>query len=143
MRTLIVDDLAANRHVLQRMLGRFGPCAFASDGHEALAALTRAWDDLCPYDLVCLDLMMPGMNGQEALVAIRRLESGRDIATADQVKIFMVTAVLDSQAVKTAYCDGCTAYITKPIDYRLLLGNLVHLKLLSPTDVHLHHAGPA
>jgi two-component system, chemotaxis family, chemotaxis protein CheY len=138
MRTLIVDDQPANRHVLQRMLGRFGVCDEAADGQEAIDALTRAWDAERPYDLVCLDIMMPGMDGQQALVAIRKLETTRGILNYHRVKIFMVTAVHDENAISTSYCDGCTAYLTKPLEYRLLLGNLVHLKLLSTTDVHAH-----
>ena len=138
MRTLIVDDQPANRHVLQRMLGRFGPCDEAADGQEAITALTRAWEAGQPYDLVCLDVMMPGMNGQQALSAIRKLETTRGILNHHRVKIFMVTAIHDESAISSAYCDGCTAYLTKPLEYRLLLGNLVHLKLLTTADVHAH-----
>jgi len=142
MHTLIVDDQSANRHVLQRMLGRFGSCDEAADGEQAIAALTKAWEAERPYDLVCLDIMMPGMNGQQALVAIRKLETTRGILNHHRVKVFMVTAVHDESAINTAYCDGCTAYLTKPLEYRLLLGNLVHLKLLTPADV-LAHANPS
>jgi two-component system, chemotaxis family, chemotaxis protein CheY len=138
MHTLIVDDQPANRHVLQRMLSRFGSCAEAADGQEAITALTTAWEASRPFDLVCLDIMMPGMNGQQALGAIRKLETTRGILNHHRVKIFMVTAVHDESAISSAYCDGCTAYLTKPLEYRLLLGNLIHLKLLTPADVHAH-----
>ena len=135
MHTLIVDDQAANRHVLQRMLGRFGSCDEAADGQAAIAALTAAWDAERPYDLICLDIMMPVLNGQETLVAVRKLETTRGILNYHRVKVFMVTAIHDESAINSAYCDGCTAYLTKPLEYRLLLGNLVHLKLLSPAEV--------
>ncbi len=138
MRTLIVDDQPANRHVLQRMLSRFGSCDEAADGQHAINALTAGWDAERPYDLVCLDIMMPGMNGLQTLVAIRKLETTRGILNSHRVKIFMVTALHDESAISSAYCDGCTAYLTKPLEYRLLLGNLVHLKLLTPADVHAH-----
>lgn len=135
MRTLIVDDQPANRHVLQRMLAPFGPFTMAADGQEAVAALNRAWDAGQPFDLICLDIMMPGMDGHQALKTIRALEGSRGIRNDVRVKIFMVTAIHDSAVVNDSYCDGCTAYLTKPLDYRLLLGNLVHLKLVSPGDV--------
>ena len=134
MRTLIVDDQPENRHVLQRMLGHFGECVMASDGNEALAELIKSWDEQRTFDLICLDIMMPGMDGQEALKNIRTMESARNIRNQQRVKIFMTTAIRDASAVSSAYCDDCTAYLPKPIEYHLLLGNLIHLGLISTAE---------
>src|SRR5258708_19166891 len=109
MNPLIVDARGANRHVLQRMLGRFGPCEMAADGAQAIAALTRALDEGRPFGLVCLDIMMPGMDGQQALAAIRALEAGRGIHNGKRVKIFMVTAVQDASAVTSSRSEEHTS----------------------------------
>lgn len=131
MHTLIVDDQPANRHVLLRMLSRFGPCEMAEDGQQAIAALRRSWDEERTIDLICLDIMMPVMNGSQTLSEIRKLEAARGMRSRDRVKVFMVTAIHDPDSITNAFCDGCTAYIAKPVEYGLLLGNLVHLGLVT------------
>ncbi|MDE6925277.1 MAG: response regulator, partial [Acetatifactor sp.] len=67
-------------------------------------------------DLVCLDIMMPVMDGYQALLGIRNLEKQKNIPKEQEVKVIMTTALNDEQNVKMAFDLGCTIYSGKPID---------------------------
>ena len=75
-----------------------------------------ALEDDDPYQLVCLDIMMPVMDGYQALVGIRNLEKERNIPQDKAVKVIMTTALNDEKNVKMAFELGCTVYSGKPID---------------------------
>ena len=75
-----------------------------------------ALEDGEPYDLVCLDIMMPVMDGYQSLVGIRNLEKERNIPEEKAAKIIMTTALNDERNVKMAFEQGCTIYSGKPID---------------------------
>ena len=66
MKTLIVEDDFTSRLLLQEILKRFGEIHIAVNGKEAVAAVRSAMDAGVPYDLICLDMMMPEMDGREA-----------------------------------------------------------------------------
>lgn len=115
MRILIAEDDPTSARYLEGLLSRLGECAVVADGEEALLAFAKALDDDRPFDLVCLDIMMPRMDGQEALQAMRKLELDRGIKPSREVKVLMTTALGDVRSVMSAYKGGATAYITKPI----------------------------
>ena len=140
MRTLIVDDQSVNRIVLHKLLVRFGPCEMAADGPTAIAAWTKAVADGQPFDLICLDIRMPGMNGHQVLAEIRKVETARRARLSQQVKVFMVSALGDEAEVTAAFCEGCTAFIPKSVTFDLLLGHLVHIGLISREDAQQHTA---
>ena len=73
MRVLIVEDDFVSRKILHNILLDYGECDIAADGKEAVEAFKLALDDNTPYDLICMDIMMPRMNGQEALLQIQLL----------------------------------------------------------------------
>ena len=79
MKYLIVEDDFAARRLLQRYLSNYGDCDIAVDGNEAVEAFRQAVDEKEPYDLICLDIMMPNMDGHEALKVIRQIESEHGI----------------------------------------------------------------
>jgi two-component system chemotaxis response regulator CheY len=83
---------------------------------EAVDAFMMALEDDEPYDLVCLDIMMPVMDGYQSLVGIRNLEKERNIPEDKAVKVIMTTALNDEKNVKMAFELGCTIYSGKPID---------------------------
>ena len=67
MKTLIVEDDFLARALLSTLLSEYGECHLVVDGEEAVSAIGKAYEKGEPYDLVCLDIMMPVMDGQKAL----------------------------------------------------------------------------
>ncbi len=117
MKSLVVEDDFVSRIVLQKMLSAYGPCDVAVNGREAIEAYSLALNDGNPYELICLDIMMPEMDGKEALKKIRQLEKELGIHPVNEVKIFMITALDTPKDVVDAYYQGgCTAYLVKPIE---------------------------
>ena len=84
-------------------------------GTEKALGDTRFVDE-DPYDLICLDIMMPVMDGYQALMGIRNLEKQKNIPQEKAVKVIMTTALNDEANVKMAFELGCTIYSGKPID---------------------------
>ena len=121
MRVLIVEDDFACRRFLQRCLALHGESDVAVNGIEAVDAFKAALQEGQPYDLICLDIMMPKMDGHEALAAIREIENAQGIGGHDGVKVIMTTAIETSKHVMGAFREGCEAYLVKPIEKRKLL----------------------
>ena len=116
MKILLAEDDFVTRKFMTGFLSKYGECDVTVDGMEAVDAFMMALEDEEPYDLVCLDIMMPVMDGYQALMGIRNLEKERNIPKEKQVKIIMATALNDEKNVKMAFELGCTVYSGKPID---------------------------
>lgn len=112
MRTLIVEDNAVNRHIIREYLGFYGESDDFEDAKSAIAAFNRAWEEGTPYDLICLDLGMPEMDGHEFLRIIRDFE--RENKVGDPVKVLIISAFSDEDTVMKTV-DRCDAYLKKPI----------------------------
>jgi len=113
-RVLVVDDTPANRDMLCRRLRRHGfDVDAAPDGASALDLLQRR-----PFDLVLLDVMMPGMNGLEVLKTIRMSRAATDLP------VIMATARDASQDVVEALQLGASDYVTKPLDFPVVLARV-------------------
>jgi sigma-B regulation protein RsbU (phosphoserine phosphatase) len=111
---LVVDDEELNREGLARHLRRHGyEVTLARSGREALELLGER-----RFDLVLLDIMMPGMNGLEVLKFLRRVDSLLDLP------IIMVTARGESEDMVEALELGANDYVTKPLDLRVVLARL-------------------
>ncbi len=130
MRILLVEDDLVSRLVMTGNLSKIGQCDVASDGVEAVEAVRMALEGGEPYDLICLDIMMPKMDGQQALKEIRALEAESDIAKEVRCKIIMTTALSDIKNVSEAYKSECDAYIAKPIKPKKLLEKVKELGLM-------------
>lgn len=116
MKILLAEDDFVTRKFMTNFLSKYGECDVTVDGMEAVDAFMMALEDGEPYDLVCLDIMMPVMDGYQALVGIRNLEKERNISEEDAAKVIMTTALNDEKNVKMAFELGCTIYSGKPID---------------------------
>lgn len=116
MRILLAEDDFVTRKFMMNFLSKYGECDVTVDGMEAVDAFMMALEEEDPYDLVCLDIMMPVMDGYQALQGIRNLEKERNIPEDKAVKVIMATALNEERNVKMAFDLGCTIYSGKPID---------------------------
>lgn len=131
MRVLVVEDDFISRKLLTTLLGHYGDCDIAVDGNEAVDAFRMALDEGKPYDLICMDIMMPNLDGQAALKEIRALEKEKAVPAAEEVKVVMTTALDDPKNVmESLYKGGAAAYIVKPIDKKKLMDEVRKLGLL-------------
>lgn len=125
MRILIVEDDFTSRRLMQKFLSAYGESDIAVNGMEAVMAFKTALQEKTRYSLICLDVMMPGMDGQQVLREIRAIERDLGIPPVDEVKIIMTTA-LDSpkDVINAYYRGGCNGYLVKPIDRQQLANYL-------------------
>jgi len=131
MKILIVEDDFFSRMVLKELMTPFGECDYAMNGKEAIAAFSMALSHHAPYDLICMDIMMPEMDGQEALKIIRQMESERQITGSHEVKVIMTTAISDPKSIIEAYYQGgATSYLVKPISKAKLMAELKSFQLI-------------
>ena len=130
LKTLVVEDDFTSRLLLQTFLARYGECHVAVDGKEAVKAFQIASDHGSPYNLVCMDILLPTMNGTEAVKQIRKLQESRGIPSARAAKIIMTTGVSDMNEVFRSFDQSCDAYLFKPIDTAKLLKELEIFGLL-------------
>jgi two-component system, chemotaxis family, chemotaxis protein CheY len=137
MRILIVEDDMTSRLLLRKMLEPFGSCDIAVNGKEAVEAFRLASKQAEHYALVCLDIMMPEMDGQAALKAIRALEQEAGCLPSQAAKIVMTTALRDIENVTSAYRELCDGYLVKPIMRDKLVPLLKELALLPLNESHL------
>ncbi|MCD8039831.1 MAG: response regulator [Lachnospiraceae bacterium] len=130
MRILIAEDDFASRKVILKFLSLYGECDVTVDGMEAIDAFMMALEEDEPYDLICLDVMMPIMDGYQALKNIRDIEKEHNIPDDKQTKIIMTTALNEEKNVKKAFELGCTVYCAKPIDMDKLKSTIEKLELI-------------
>jgi two-component system chemotaxis response regulator CheY len=130
MKTLIVEDDFTSRILLQEMLQPYGEIHIAVNGREAVEAVRYAMELQEPYVLVCLDVMMPEMDGLTALKKIRDLEGQKRISSSNNVKIIMTTALNDLKDVTAAYHELCDGYLVKPLGRSKLVEQLRTLALI-------------
>jgi two-component system chemotaxis response regulator CheY len=124
MKALIVEDDMPSRKFLQKVLEQYGSVEYAVDGQAAMDAFTLAFQNQEPFDLVCLDIMLPKMDGQQVLKAIRKYEQEHGVSGLDGVKIIMTTALRDSKNIINAFIEQCEAYLAKPIERDALTAEL-------------------
>jgi len=113
-RLLIVDDISDNRAILMRRFQRRGfEVVEAESGFAAIELINRE-----SFDLVLLDVMMPGIDGIETLKRIRGQQS------ASALPVIMVTAKSESNNIVDALELGANDYVTKPVDFAVALARV-------------------
>lgn len=115
MKILIAEDDLANIKFLSKLLGRHGDVTVAEDGIKAVDTFVSALNDGVPFDLVCMDIMMPKLDGYKALQNIRDAELKAGLRKYERCKVLM-TSALDEAAGSEKVCQDYDAYICKPID---------------------------
>ena len=122
---LVVDDTEANRDMVARRLERNGfTVDIAPNGSLALDLIKAK-----KYHAVVLDVMMPGISGLDVLRTIRQSQGPAELP------VIMATARGESQAIVEALRLGANDYVTKPLDFPVLLARLrTHLELKSSVE---------
>lgn len=128
MRSLIAEDDATNRFLLKTYLSKFGSCATVSNGQEAIGVFKSAYRERQGFDLVCMDLHMPVLDGHDTIRFIRQFEAEQGVLTA--VRILVTTTLTDMDNITQALLGKCNAYLMKPIDLGTLHSQLQVLGLL-------------
>jgi two-component system chemotaxis response regulator CheY len=130
MKVLIVEDDCTSGVLLQECLKEYGPTHLVVNGQEAVHAARIALEAGEPYDLICLDIVMPEMDGQETLQIIREMEES--VARVRlKAKIVMTTALNDTKNIMSAYASLCDGYLIKPVSKAQVLGKLREIGILS------------
>ena len=135
MNILIVDDEPVSRVKLGKLLLAYGNCATAEDGPSALCQFGFAFGIGKPFDLIAMDIEMPGLRGQDVVKAIRNwetrisIEHPMEYPVVQNVKIVMVTASGDMNAVTSSYRQLCDDYIVKPVTPENVRAALVRMGL--------------
>lgn len=132
MRILIAEDDMVSRKFISKFLSNYGDCDVTVDGMETLKAFLMAWNEGRPYDLVCLDIMMPKLDGLTTLKRIRDLEKAKSVPEAGRVKIIMTTVLNDTDSILEAFKLGCEGYAAKPIDTQKFIEVIDKMGLRNP-----------
>ncbi|MBF0135053.1 MAG: response regulator [Magnetococcus sp. DMHC-1] len=131
MRILIADDELSNRIIMKKILAPYGECTLVENGKEAVEIFKQALEDKVSFDLVCLDIMMPIVDGLLALQKIRTIEAWNGISEENEVTIFIVTSVDTAETVLRAFMKGgCTDYINKPVSRERIIQKLREHKII-------------
>lgn len=116
LKILIAEDDLSSRKFLYKLLSQYGECDLVLDGLEALDAFLISLKENKSYDLICLDIMMPKVDGVKVLKHMKDLEAQKGILPEKRSKIIMTTALVEAPIIQNALELGCDAYAAKPID---------------------------
>ncbi|MFZ5775221.1 MAG: response regulator [Thermodesulfobacteriota bacterium] len=115
MKILLTEDDFVARKIMLLHLSAHGEVDIAANGNEAVQAFKMALDDHQPYDLVCLDIVMPGKDGLTALKEMRQLETELQVKKEQAARIIMVTAHCEKKLVVAAAQYACNDFLIKPV----------------------------
>lgn len=132
MRILVVEDDAVAAKLMLKYMEQLGECDWVADGHEALRAIRQSYRENYPFDLICLDIMMPGLDGYATLTEIRNVEREEGLQIGEGTKILMVSGLEDEGSILKSFMKLCDGYLIKPVDEKQLLNKLEDIELLSP-----------
>lgn len=123
---LIVDDESYNRDLLCRILHANNSVTAVENGHEALKLLEEQ-----PFDLVLLDIMMPGINGLKVLETMRQTPHLTDLP------VILISALSHNEDIVNGLKKGASDYIAKPFDIDVVFARVnTQLKLKRGLDLH-------
>lgn len=125
VRFLIVDDDESIHLYLQAVLAPFAQCDSALSGEKAIELFKQGHEDGTPYDVVMMDILMPGMDGHQAAEIMRAREKELGFTEQEQFKLVMITSLVDDTNVGKAFFNThASCYIVKPLDKEKVLDEL-------------------
>jgi two-component system chemotaxis response regulator CheY len=131
MKILIAEDDSASRKFLFKLLSQYGECDMTVDGIETVEAFAIALEIGKPYDLLCLDIMMPKIDGLKALRTIRDIENRNNINDSEKCKVIIISALSEAEVVFDSFSTKNEVYRIKPVDVEDLKNAMKKLKLLN------------
>lgn len=130
LKILVAEDDEANRKFLTKLLAKFGEVTIVGDGFQAVKSYMQALDEREPFQLVCLDVMMPKIDGYKALDAIRELEGKYALIAGERAKIIMISALDEGGFDEELAGNLYDCYMSKPIDILEFEMNLKRMGLI-------------
>jgi two-component system chemotaxis response regulator CheY len=135
LRVLIIEDEQVNREFLLLALRPYGDCVAAGTGEAGLREHRRALAESAPFQLVFLDIMLPGIDGLKALEMLRAAEEEFDVPDPDRALVIVTTVLDDDQSAARAFIQGRAAsFMTKPFRVGQLREELAKLGFLHARD---------
>ncbi|MCP4146537.1 MAG: response regulator [bacterium] len=119
LKLLVTEDDFTSRKLIKIMLSKYGEVDIAVNGTEAVEAVKLAFSTTPPnpYHMICMDIMMPELDGMEAVKQIRAIEKKNEVPLRGEQVIVMTTALNDPKTViKALYKCGASSYLVKPIE---------------------------
>ncbi len=117
MRILVVEDSEVVREYLVTLLADYGQVVGAADAEEGIELFRRAKKENDPFSLIFMDILLPGMNGLQAIETIRAEEECFLGGRPCQVDIVVASALDDDVSAQRAFFTGQAAsFLTKPLD---------------------------
>jgi len=128
---LFVDDDESILLFLNNFLSSHAKCQDAPNGEEAIKAFGRAVEEDEPYTAVFMDILMPGMDGNQVVRELRRIEREKGAPDQPKFKLIMITICTDTKNVSDSFFYGLAdAYIPKPLRPETLIRELRKLELI-------------
>ena len=126
--SLVVEDNTIFQKIMYNILKNYGSCTVAKNGFDGLEQYKKSLEDNLHFDLICLDIEMPKMDGVTLLDKIRKLE--KEHISEKRSIIVMVTANGEQEVVRRCCRLGCSSFLIKPVDKHNLDKVLKKHKLL-------------
>ncbi|MBF0480276.1 MAG: response regulator [Desulfovibrionaceae bacterium] len=136
LRILIAEDSDFQRLHLKKILSEYGDCDQAENGEAAVELARRALASGAFYDLIVMDILMPGTDGHAALKKIVEMQQAAGIGPDKLAKVIMLSCLSDPENILTAqFNEGADIYITKPYEPEIVVESLANLNLIdNPAD---------
>lgn len=135
LKILIVEDDFVSRTMLDKFLSEYGYCVIAKDGMEAIYAFEESYLSVPPhpYDLICMDIMMPIIDGLHASKKIREIERSKGVeGTLNETAIMITSAVQDpATIIRACYECGANYYFLKPLDFNKMKSQMQKIRLIT------------
>lgn len=136
MKILIADDDFVSRTKLEALLSAYGDCQTAKNGDEAIEMFEKAYKESAGYNLITMDIDMPGMNGHEVVNRIRQWEAQNDAFRQNkEVKILMTTGMRSRTDLVASFREGCEGYLRKPVTPESIEQALAKIGVCKPVEI--------
>ena len=127
MRMLVIDTDQVSRKKVQRIFRHRGESSAVDTGEAGLDLFRQAWENVEPFDLICMDVNIADLTWREILAVIRQTEDEMGLGPLARAKVIMATFSSDPASVAEAKAAGCDDYIVKPFNPQTFLERIDRL----------------